>query len=239
MEVADNIHMAIQAGESLYYAAFNTIISMAHRQEVPSPVSIAISPLLLQACCQQGNSLPTQQASNHTESTALTVESTLPSIHPAEKVVIVVCYYIWLEQNWEETVTVLSLLPNVTLTAQNILVALDAKSVDDTKLHQKWRHLLQFPSMYQIYNGLCLLNQDQIHSREYMRLLGRFDNLMDNQSYDVLTLAAGEGVADLTKELDCGHWWMVDDTSDDELVWLPAADVLCLLAEEIAEPVCL
>ena len=243
MEDAIDIGTAIQAAESLYYAALDEAVLRAQNEETPSSIPIVISPHLIAACRE------VEATKSLLEPGIMGAEASIGGNGPATSPIpfpttnaLVTCYFIWHSQQLERVTIKLKLssLPHSRVPVLELLEALEIESGTHEGLHRKWRYLLESPSKFRIYNSTHLpvmdqeLDMDDMNFVDDMNFLGSFDTLRHDSANVILQPASGTGISELTQEFGCGEYWIDLMTIGEELRWLPIGEVYCIVVVESA-----
>jgi hypothetical protein len=233
---------AINEAETVYYRAITMAMRLASAGEPPQAIPIPLQRVLLEACAPTEASSP--KPLSHLSSSPHTLSS--PSNEPAQKYgALVQCIFHWNSGRINHCITPISYLPSDPPLAQTILNSFNTEAELDHALHRHWRHPQSNPKQYTVYTQEEAYTSEAEPNEDKLVEIGPLDSILDGISSKVLPEATGDAAIALTKQFNMGTYLdstLVEFDEDPflyEKVWLPEANVFCIVIKEHSEVVCM
>jgi hypothetical protein len=146
--------------------------------------------------------------------------------------------FLWINGTSSESRVHLSSTFMAEPTIQNTLNAIQEHAQTNRAFHREWRYVELSPPTFHVYATHKIFEHGQRPRPQDIHLLGQLDTLMRASPSLPLAPVFGDGTAKVTELLGCGTYCIVDDVFGmEETIWLPSANVFCLVIKEFTPQV--
>lgn len=223
---------AIRDTQALYYGYMEQAKLLVRDGSRLQSIDISLPQILIDACsCRDSTIGAPLVNAEHQEADVEPQNPLQPDNVPLHWIILHITFA-WNSYAKPDVYTLPFLIPRgQSVQARAVLMALQADSMTERELHRSWRYPEASPQSFGVIVTGQIVNVDKINSL-FAREITSLDKIMDSSVDKPLEEVTGFHAVKLTEQHGLGQY--IDDEVGG-MVWLPGADVYCLILREMPE----